>query len=148
MWPLRVLAVLAVAFLRAPPVATMVAPPAPRATLTSVGPGAARTPDATSSSGWNRVRVGFSDGPAAIFRARCVSCHGPAEANGDLRLDSHEATLRGGDSGPSVVPGAPSDSLLHQKLIGRDQPAMPPRVSLRPSEIRVIADWIAAGAAP
>ena len=29
-----------------------------------------------------------------------------------LRLDSREALLRGGDSGPAIVPGKPDESLL------------------------------------
>jgi hypothetical protein len=104
--------------------------------------------DGAGRSDSTRARIGFDDGPSAIFQARCVSCHGAADSNGGLRLDSYAATLRGGESGPSVVPGAPTASLLHLKITGRDQPSMPPRVSLRRSEIRVITDWIAAGAAP
>lgn len=115
--------------------------------LTLTAAGGVPTRAVPDRPGSTRARIRFDDGPSAIFQARCVSCHGPAESNADLRLDSYEATLRGGESGPSVVPGAPAASLLHLKITGRDQPAMPPRVSLRRSEIRVIADWIAAGAA-
>ncbi len=42
-----------------------------------------------------------------LLISRCASCHGPDKAEGGLRLDSREAALKGGDSGPAVVPGKP-----------------------------------------
>src|SRR6476620_12500119 len=47
-----------------------------------------------------------------LLALRCISCHGPDKTEGGLRLDSREAVLKGGDSGPSVVPGKPDQSLL------------------------------------
>ena len=35
-----------------------------------------------------------------LLNLRCVSCHGPDKAEGGLRLDTREAALKGGDSGP------------------------------------------------
>ena len=46
-----------------------------------------------------------------LLDSRCVSCHGPDKVKASLRLDSREALLRGGDSGPVVIPGKPADSL-------------------------------------
>ena len=52
--------------------------------------------------------------PAAVefFEARvrpilvdqCMKCHGPKKQSSGLRLDSREAVLKGGESGPAVVP--------------------------------------------
>ena len=35
-------------------------------------------------------RVPFDETVAAVFRERCVRCHGPDEASGGLRLDDYE----------------------------------------------------------
>jgi uncharacterized membrane protein len=89
----------------------------------------------------------FSDAVAAIFRARCVHCHGAQRIAGGLRLDSYDAVMRGGESGPAVVPGNPRASVLLQKVLGRDRPFMPPRKPLPGSEKREIRTWIETGAA-
>ncbi|MCP5781299.1 hypothetical protein NL316_27160, partial [Klebsiella pneumoniae] len=41
----------------------------------------------------------------------CFDCH-TADEKGGLRLDSRERLLKGGDSGPAIVPGSPDGSLL------------------------------------
>jgi hypothetical protein len=40
-----------------------------------------------------------------VLVASCQDCHGPQKQQGGLRLDSREAVLAGGDSGPAVVLG-------------------------------------------
>ncbi|MBM3964863.1 MAG: DUF1553 domain-containing protein [Planctomycetes bacterium] len=47
-----------------------------------------------------------------ILHDRCIGCHGADEQHGALRLDSREAILHGGESGPAAIPGKPSESLL------------------------------------
>src|SRR5688500_18289187 len=47
-----------------------------------------------------------------ILVERCYECHGPEKQKGGLRLDSRAAVLKGGESGPSVNPGKPAESLL------------------------------------
>jgi len=46
-----------------------------------------------------------------IFDAHCVSCHGPKKEKGKLRLDTLEATLKGGKN-PTFVIGKPNSSML------------------------------------
>lgn len=46
-----------------------------------------------------------------LFDAHCVSCHGPKKEKGKLRLDSLEATLKGGKN-PTFVIGKPNSSML------------------------------------
>lgn len=46
-----------------------------------------------------------------IFEAHCVSCHGPKKEKGKLRLDTLEATLKGGKN-PTFVIGKPNSSML------------------------------------
>ena len=46
-----------------------------------------------------------------MFDAQCVSCHGPKKEKGKLRLDTLEATLKGGKNLAFVI-GRPNDSML------------------------------------
>ena len=78
----------------------------------------------------------------------CVRCHGPREQHGGLRVDGYAALMRGGDSGPAVVPGDPAASLMVAKIERRDRPSMPPRRVLPRAAIARVRDWIAAGAKP
>jgi hypothetical protein len=63
-----------------------------------------------------------------LFEASCFRCHGEERHKGDLRLDSLEAVLKGGEDGKVVVPGASKKSLL---VIAAsridDETAMPPK---------------------
>ena len=47
-----------------------------------------------------------------IFSQRCHHCHGPGQAAAGLRLDLRESALKGGASGPAIVPGDSSASRL------------------------------------
>jgi hypothetical protein len=78
----------------------------------------------------------------------CVRCHGPREQHGGLRLDSYPAIMRGGDSGPAVIPGDPTSSLIVAKVERRDRPPMPPRRALPRSAIARLRAWIGDGARP
>src|SRR5215470_7039307 len=60
---------------------------------------------------------------------RCYSCHS-AEAKklkGELYVDSREGLLKGGETGPSIVPGDPDKSLLLKALRYTDELKMPPK---------------------
>jgi cytochrome c553 len=46
----------------------------------------------------------------------CYDCHGPEKQKGGLRLDSRDALLEGGDTGPAIIPGNPAESLLFQAI--------------------------------
>src|SRR5262245_24706356 len=63
-----------------------------------------------------------------IFKAACISCHGPDKQRGGLRLDHAEAVFQGGNSGPVLLPRKAVESrLLH--LVGGLDPelVMPPK---------------------
>src|SRR5262245_41251946 len=82
-----------------------------------------------------------------ILAGTCVKCHGAKKASGGLRLDSREAMLKGGDSGPAVVPGDPSSSLLVQAVRREDEALeMPPDDPLPESVRADLAAWVASGA--
>ena len=60
-----------------------------------------------------------------IFSQRCHQCHGPAQAAGSLRLDHRESALKGGASGPAIIPGDSSASRLIQMVTGTGGMIMP-----------------------
>jgi cytochrome c553 len=81
----------------------------------------------------------------------CGACHsaGAAAKNklkGGLRLDSREAMLAGGDSGPALVPGKPGESLLIKSLSHTDDLKMPPKGKLPAAVIADLATWVRMGA--
>jgi len=85
-----------------------------------------------------------------VLVANCYECHSveSGKAKGGLRLDDREAVLRGGDSGPALVPGKPEESLL-LAAIRHDDPdlEMPPRKDrLSETILKDFAQWIAEGA--
>ena len=53
-----------------------------------------------------------------LLTRHCVSCHGAEHLKAHLRLDTAASARKGGESGPSIVPGKPSESLLIQVLDG------------------------------
>ena len=60
-----------------------------------------------------------------IFSQRCHHCHGPGQAAGGLRLDLRESALKGGASGPAIVPGDSSASRLIDLVSGTGGMVMP-----------------------
>lgn len=80
-----------------------------------------------------------------VLEAKCLKCHNGEKQRGSLRLDSREAILQGGDTGPALVPGKPADSLLLQALNYTDF-RMPPAGQLPEATIRHFEKWIAEGA--
>src|SRR4030095_11157513 len=82
-----------------------------------------------------------------LLASRGLSCHGPDEQEGGLRLDSREAALKGGKRGPAVILEKPTDSLLiravkHEK----HEYAMPPKDKLAAGDIAALERWIKDGA--
>lgn len=63
-----------------------------------------------------------------LLKESCANCHGEKKQKGDLRLDSLEAALKGGEHGKAVVPGDAAKSLLlFSAAQVNDDVAMPPK---------------------
>ena len=77
----------------------------------------------------------------------CFDCH-TADEKGNLRLDSRQAMLKGGDSGPAIVPGDPDGSLLIKAVRHTPGVSKMPRSSPKLSDAQVssLAEWIRMGA--
>jgi len=100
------------------------------------------------------VRAGGND-DADLFERRvrpvlvetCFKCHGGTKTSGGLRVDALEHLLKGGESGPAIVPGKPEASLLLRGLRHEsDDFKMPPKEKLPRETVEAFAKWIAAGA--
>ena len=87
----------------------------------------------------------FEQNVRPLLAQNCYSCHGEKKQKGGLRLDSIESILKGGESGPAVVPGKPEESLL-VSAINYAGPEMPPSGKLAPEKLAVLTAWISTGA--
>ena len=83
-----------------------------------------------------------------VLVEHCYECHSAAakEVQGGLLVDSREAMRKGGDSGPAVVPGNVSGSLLIGAL-KHESLEMPPMKKLPQSVIADFVKWVELGAA-
>jgi mono/diheme cytochrome c family protein len=82
-----------------------------------------------------------------LLERRCVECHGGRLIRGGLDLTTRPGLLRGGDSGPAVVPGEAATSRLVRRISHAEQPGMPyRRERLSTAEVQLLASWVEAGA--
>src|SRR4051812_23833438 len=122
--------------------ATTVALLAPAAVAADVAPAA--TPDQLAF---------FEQKIRPLLVDQCYACHSAdAKANkklkGSLFLDSREGLLKGGDTGPAIVPGQSAKSLLMKAVRWEDPDvSMPPKKKLPETAVADLAKWIDAGAA-
>ncbi len=85
-----------------------------------------------------------------ILANKCYNCHSKEgdKVRGGLLLDTREAILHGGNSGPAIVPGDPAESLLIQAISYKDEDLqMPPKgEKLSDQEIADLTEWVRRGA--
>src|SRR5438477_3821340 len=92
----------------------------------------------------------------AILTEHCLECHGSQDPEAKLVMESFDLLLKGGESGPVIVPGKSDESLLVRMIEGTVEKdgkklIMPPgkkREKLKPEQIALIRAWIDAGAKP
>jgi hypothetical protein len=88
-----------------------------------------------------------------IMLRRCTVCHGLRKREAGLDLRTRAGMLAGGKSGPAIVPGNSSESLLIQRIRAGEMPPLRRVVEvsvkpIEPGEIDTVARWIDAGALP
>ncbi|QMV18374.1 DUF1549 domain-containing protein [Granulicella sp. 5B5] len=87
----------------------------------------------------------FTQKVRPVLAQSCYQCH-TSEQSGGLRLDSLDAVLKGGDSGPAMVPGNPDKSLLIQAVEQKGDLKMPPRgAKLADGDIANLVEWVKRG---
>jgi hypothetical protein len=85
-----------------------------------------------------------------VLSDQCYRCHSAQaeKLKADLRLDTREAVLEGGESGPAIIPGNPEKSLLIEAIrYGNPDLRMPPKGGkLSDAIIADFVEWIRRGA--
>src|SRR5258706_3374859 len=98
--------------------------------------------------------TGASNDPVDFFKSRvrpilisnCYTCHTNLKMGG-LQLDSLEHILKGGNSGPTVVPGhAEQSRLIHAVTYADERLKMPPQAKLSDEQIADLRTWVDQGA--
>ena len=105
-------------------------------------------PKDVAGNSFSREAIDFFEARVRpILVDRCIKCHGPEKQSSNLRLDSRQAALKGGDSGPSLVPLKPEESLLIQAIAHTHEDLkMPPDGKLPEPSVAIIKQWVALGA--
>jgi len=94
-------------------------------------------------------KVDFVRDVQPILSSRCYDCHGEKKQKGELRWDMKSAALKGGGSGPAIVPGKSGESLVVQLVAGQkgDDKIMPAKGEpLTAEQIGILRAWIDQGA--
>ncbi|MGE0605755.1 MAG: PSD1 and planctomycete cytochrome C domain-containing protein [Pirellulales bacterium] len=82
-----------------------------------------------------------------LLAQHCYECHGPDKQESGLRVDRVGSILKGGESGPAIIPGNAAESLLVQAInYGSDFAQMPPDGKLPDEQIALLTAWVASGA--
>lgn len=84
-----------------------------------------------------------------VLAAQCYECHSvdSEKIKADLLLDSRAEILKGGDSGPSIVPGKPDESLLIESIRYTNvNLQMPPKTRLSEEQVADFEKWVTMGA--
>ena len=112
--------------------------------LRSILPAIAIASTAVLSEAGTRNPPRFQSDILPIFELNCLSCHGEFQRQSGLDLRTLGTLLEGGGSGPALVPGSASESLLLARILAGEMPADGNR--LPDQEIELIRLWIESGA--
>lgn len=113
---------------------------------TSAAPQPAPTPAKSPTPTPATALTGYK-GVQAIWTGHCMPCHNAGRPKGMYDLTTYAGTMKGGTDGVMVVAGKPKDSKLMGYLSGKIEPKMPKNGDpLSDADMKVIADWITAGA--
>jgi hypothetical protein len=89
----------------------------------------------------------FEKNVRPLLVEHCFKCHGNGKTKGGLNLASRDGMLKGGDSGPAIVPGEAAKSLLIQAIRYEGETQMPPKQKLPDRAIADLTGWVQRGAA-
>lgn len=83
-----------------------------------------------------------------LLKKRCFECHShEGKIKGGLALDSKSGWVKGGETGPAIVPGDLEKSpLISAVRYGNKDLEMPPKEKLAADELAVLERWVAMGA--
>jgi mono/diheme cytochrome c family protein len=114
------------------------APAATTAPPTATAATEVPAPEASTSS------VSFASDVMPILNNSCINCHGGDQTKAGLDMKTYESLMAGSFNGTVIVAGNSADSLLIQMV---EKGKMPKRGDkLTPDQVKLISDWVAAGA--
>jgi len=93
--------------------------------------------------------VSFKNDIAPLLLTHCASCHGLGRRpSGRFDLTTFAGMLRGGDNGPAVLPGNPTESYIVKKLLGTGGGQRMPANGdpFDDAQMELMAQWITEGA--
>lgn len=108
-----------------------------RALLAAQLPKPTPTPDLAAAG----AALTYDGAVGSLLQARCAMCHGATGQKG-LDVTTYDSLMKGGTDGPAILAGDAAGSLLIQVQSG----ARPHFGQLTPDELKIVSDWIAAGA--
>ena len=93
-------------------------------------------------------KIHFAQEIKPILESSCIKCHGRGRTKGDFSIESRDALLKGGESGPALVPGKSAESHLIELVAGVDPDNVMPQKGKRlsPEQIGLLRAWIDQGA--
>jgi mono/diheme cytochrome c family protein len=103
-------------------------------------------PNTAGSIGTPSAVSFFSGRVAPIFEAKCAMCHNSQTTFGGWDSSSYSSIMTSGNNGPVITAGDTANSLLVQRLLGKQGGFMPPSGQLSENELQIILYWITIGA--
>jgi mono/diheme cytochrome c family protein len=89
----------------------------------------------------------FENKVRPILANTCGDCHMGGSIKGGLSLDSRADMLKGGDTGPAIIPGDPEKSLLLVAVHQNTDLKMPKKApKLSDADIATLSEWVRMGA--
>jgi len=93
-------------------------------------------------------KVDFVKDIQPILASRCYECHSGDKHKAELRWDVKKLALKGGESGPAIIPGNSAKSRMIQLVGGMNPDLVMPQKGerLTPEQIGLLRAWIDQGA--
>jgi len=96
----------------------------------------------------NLIPVSFEHEVAPILKDNCLRCHGAENPRANLRMDTFNGIVNGGQNGVPVAPRMPARSALVLRMAAPDDQLRMPKggAKLADAEIMTVVRWIEQGA--
>lgn len=92
-------------------------------------------------------KIDFTQDIKPLLESSCIKCHAHGQKKGGFQIDSHESFLKGGETGPAVLPGKSGESYLIHLVSGFDPDKIMPQKGprLTANQIALLRAWIDQG---
>ncbi len=92
--------------------------------------------------------VSFKKDIAPWMVGVCLGCHGTRNPRNEFSLATFEGIMRGGESGPAVMPGDPDNSYIVDLVLRQDPVKMPAgnQTRIKRSQAKALETWVKEGA--